>query len=523
MESRRRLAELAFFCLLLAGMLVATRAQLFYDPGTFWHTVVGEKLLTTHPFLDTDPLTFSQQGRPWIPSQWLAEIGMALAHRALGLDGLLWATLLLLAGLLAWLGGRLVAAGCHPILGGFITVLIFSAMCYHFHARPHLLTMLFLALLLAVLVEVEAGRWRLASLWGLVPLFLVWVNVHGGVVGGMATFGLVGIGWGLSWLLAGKGPLKSGRDVALLAGVGAVSAATALINPYGWRLPATWLELLRLDLPQVISEHAPLDLTQPEGVAVVVFGGLYLPLLLGVLPGRPRVTWLVPLVWLVLACLRIRNGPLFAVTAGVVLADLLPYTRWMQALARRGDLFTLPPESQPETEKPGSSWLASLVRTLGRHIWLVLLPLPLLLPQSWMRGWVHLNPEHWPIEIVDVIRREAGQPGTRIFCDDPCGGFLTYHVPGLLIFFDDRCELHGLFPPERPLLFDYVDGMKTPATAEATFDRWDAEFGFNLALIHSDNAYGRLLRERPDWQVLAETQAEDPKKRIILARRSAAR
>jgi hypothetical protein len=512
MYSRRRWTELALFIVTAGGMLLVSRGQLFYDPGTFWHTVVGEKLLTDQPFLDTDPLTFSQAGRPWIPSQWLAEIGMALLHRALGLDGLLWGTLLLLAGLLAWMGGRFVAGGCHPILATLLVALCVMAMCYHFHARPHLLSMVFLALVVAVLVEVEAQRWPLGSLLLLVPLFTLWVNCHGGVLGGMASFGVVGLAWGLAFL-AGRGPLRSWRDVLLLAGIGAACAGTVLINPYGWRLPQTWLDLLRLDLPTIISEHKPLDLAQPEGMAVALFGGIYVLLLLGTGPRWPRATWLLPLLWLVQAWLRIRNGPLFAVTAGVVLAEMLQHTWWMQRLARGGDLFVIP------TPGPKGSFLAGL----SRHLWVVLLPVPWLLPNALARGWVRLDPDHWPIAIVSEIRREASKPGIVVFCDDPCGGFLTYHVPGLLIFFDDRCELHGLYPEDRPLLFDYVAGMQTAATADATFARWDQQFHFNLALVHSENAYGQVLQRSAAWTLVAQTQASDPAKRISLFRRSAAR
>src|SRR5260370_30949264 len=66
-------------------------------------------------------------------------------------------------------------------------------------------------------------------------------------------------------------------------------------------------------------------------------------LLRGGLPAWAGVTWLVPVVWLYLACRRIRQAPLFAVTATVALADMLPATRWARWLARPGsDLFVYP-------------------------------------------------------------------------------------------------------------------------------------------------------------------------------------
>src|SRR5205814_70247 len=47
----------------------------------------------------------------------------------------------------------------------------------------------------ARLCDFEAGRTSLRSLFWLVPLFAVWTNVHGGVLGGMGTLGLTVCGW----------------------------------------------------------------------------------------------------------------------------------------------------------------------------------------------------------------------------------------------------------------------------------------------------------------------------------------
>ena len=47
------------------------------------------------------------------------------------------------------------------------------------------------------------------------------------------------------------------------------------------------------------------------------FGVFYLVMLAGTLPKLPRVSWLIPLVWLVLSFKGIRQGPLFAITAAV--------------------------------------------------------------------------------------------------------------------------------------------------------------------------------------------------------------
>ena len=75
----------------------------------------------------------------------------------------------------------------------------------------------------------------------------------------------------------------------------------------------------------------------------MALGLFYLACLVGALP-RPRVTWLLPVVWLALACSRVRNAPLFALTAALALAEFLPQVRWARWLSDRGSvIFRLQP------------------------------------------------------------------------------------------------------------------------------------------------------------------------------------
>ena len=54
-------------------------------------------------------------------------------------------------------------------------------------------------------VDYERGRcteWRLA--W-LIPLYVLWTNLHGGVLGGTMTLGLAVAGWGCLFLVEVSG------------------------------------------------------------------------------------------------------------------------------------------------------------------------------------------------------------------------------------------------------------------------------------------------------------------------------
>lgn len=525
MTLRNRLAELGFFLVFVLTFLMLGRQNLFLDPGTFWHVATGRQILTTG-LVYHDPFSHTMRGQEWIPSQWLAECVMFRLDEWLGLDGLLWAVLILLGGTYAWVGMRFMRAGCHPLLAGFLVALVVAASCYHFHARPHLISILFLGLTLALLVDVEQGKAPASRLVLLVPLFALWTNLHGGVLAGMGTLGVVGVGWGVIWLFGGASPIHSWRAVAALAVLGAACAGTALMNPYGVGLPRMWHAIMGADLPTIIAEHAPLKWTNPEGVAIGVLAAVYGVILFTVRPFRPRITWLVPLLWLVLAITRVRHGPLFAIAAAVALADMLPYSLLMQALAKRSDLIVLP-QSEPPPKTTPRWWLVV-------PFWLWLIPLPFLVP-GLSRGWVELDRHHWPLDLIAPLKHEARKHPVRIFNDDLYGGFLIYFVPEIPVFLDDRCELfaadllpkfaraYQVQPAEQPpfpsaaIEQQRLDARRDRAGRQ--LDDWIRAFDLNLALTRSDGAFAMHLRRLPDWELVAETKTPKPGQAVSLFRR----
>ena len=99
-------------------------------------------------------------------------------------------------GCCAWLAARFVRTGLHPVFAVGL-VLLAAAAAAHPLPRPP-----------APVHHVRhgggdargvsssrAGAIGLARLAWLIPLFWVWTNIHGGMLGGLTTFGLAGIGW----------------------------------------------------------------------------------------------------------------------------------------------------------------------------------------------------------------------------------------------------------------------------------------------------------------------------------------
>lgn len=488
---RARVATAAYFLAIWLTLLAGGRSALFRDPGTFWHVVVGRRVLAGElPVVDE--FSFTRRGQPWVASQWLGEAGLALLERAGGFDLLLLAAATFLAALYAWLGGRLVRVGLHWLPAACLLALTLGAASYHFHVRPHLFSLVGLAATLVLLGRVEDGQDRPAALFWLVPLFIVWANVHGGVLAGLGTVGLTVLGWLVAAVARRPGPVRDSRSAAVVTSGCVCLLLAPLVNPYGWDLLRTWRAILTADLPSVIEEHGPLQATSLGGALVLVLGGVYVLAVTAAPPRAWRVTWLLPLVWLWLAGTRIRHGPLFGVAAMVVLADVLPRTRLVAWLERRGsDLFVRPAVEGRQSWRSALASYGPLAAAVGLAATLQLGGIEVPLVGS---GWARLDPERWPVELVPDLNAAPEAGHDRVFSDLDDGGFLIFFAPRLAVFIDDRCELYG-----REMLFDYDHAR---CDEPARLESWRSEYGFRLALVRTASPFDEYLRRTDGWRVV---------------------
>ena len=232
---------------------------------------------------------------------------------------------------------------------GAVVSLGLAAAGSHFHVRPHLVTLASMAITAVVLIECERLRKEekdphpqplsrgergeeaspFVRLFWLIPLFIIWTNVHGGVLGGLATLVITASGWVVFWRLGLFSPVKSWRDAVVLGLVVAGCFASVLVNPYGTDLVKTWRIIMDEPLlKQIIIEHRPLDPAQPYSWPIFGLAVVYLIVLAGANRRDLRVTWLLPLVWFVLTIDRCRHASLFVVVTLAVLADMWPSSCW---------------------------------------------------------------------------------------------------------------------------------------------------------------------------------------------------
>jgi len=495
---------------LCLALLAVGRDRMMRDPGTLWHTVVGEDILTTGHITTTDRFSFTFGGKPWLAQQWLGECIMALIHRAAGLDGLLLAACAILAAIYASVATRLQRQGLPTFHAVFITLVVIAASSFHFMPRPHLATIAFTGLTFAILTDVEAGRASPRRLWLLPLIIAVWSNIHGGALGGVAMIGITCAGWiALTLVERCPGP----ASIATLVFLPIASAAATLINPFGPQLPKLWIDLMSMkSLPLIMVEHAPLQFASPEGIMIGLLGVGYVIACVKAHRAGLRATWVIPVVWFLLALSRIRHGPLFAITAAIALADILPLA--IPALRNASEQLAKPCATASSSAitrctlaRQGGMAAASGGHALTparnqRMLWPLVpaLVIALIFTLQCLRidvpligsNWARLSPQNWPVAATDVLREELKSPTAngRVFNALNFGGYLIYKLPDAKIYIDDRCELYG-----EAGLADYLDLMRNPAR----FDDVARAQDIQAALIRSKSRLADHLDKSPDW------------------------
>ena len=218
---------------------------LLADADVGWHIRTGEWILDHHAVPHHDLYSFSKPEAPWYAWEWGSDVIFGALHRAAGLKGVVLLAGVLIA-LFAWtLLRRMVGGGVHLLWAMVVSLLGVGAASIHFLARPHMFTLLFLSIAVWM-IDIDRRQPSAKSarnLWSLVPLTLVWTNLHGGFLALIAVLGLAAVGSAVEAWLGGRDFKQALRYLALAASCAAVS----LVNPYGYKLHTHVAEYLRSD------------------------------------------------------------------------------------------------------------------------------------------------------------------------------------------------------------------------------------------------------------------------------------
>jgi tetratricopeptide (TPR) repeat protein len=455
----------------LAALAAIVGASAWFHPSTagadlWWHLAAGRRIWETGalPRFDTFSHTFA--GRPWTNHEWLWELMYWPVYR---LEPDLVACLNLAVLVLVFaLVYRLASRTSGSLLAaGAVTWLAAATSHWFLDIRPHLFSLLFTASLLVT----RERRW---APWLWPPLFLVWVNLHGGFVFGLGVVGL-------HVLFRTAEESRRARRIVLpraeWLGL-ALSAVAISINPWGYRIfeyPLAYLDSASR-FRKIVEWHAPGWSLDPRTFAGR-FAWMALVAALGIPRGLRRAPYLVAVAatTFLMASTSRRFIPLFSITAAPIGALGL-------AMLQERILASRPALSGPWVRRGAVA--ASLLGALALWHGVRFFPDPL---YRWTQG------ERYPDGAVRYLLA-LPEPPRHLFNLDTWGGFLMLHAPRIPVFLDGRANT--LYDDE--IYGDYLRAYAGGAGARELLRKYQVD----AVLVPSNSALARDLPVGPEpWLV----------------------
>lgn len=434
---------------LLLPAVLGSSTTIFNDGDVSWHIATGQWILDHRAIPHTDPFSFTWAGKPWVPIEWLAEVLYAGAYRLAGYGGvaaLVTAALMAIHGFVFFTAGRFVRLALVPV------VLMDFALVPMTLARPHVLAWPLIALWTWLMLRArEQDR---APPLAAALLMIVWANLHGSFVMGLAIAGA----FGLEALVATSDKARVVRQWGLF---GTACAAAGLVNANGLAGLLHPFRIASLAMLPLIDEW------KPSNPAVTPFFFAVLALTLALIAWkRPKlhpVRWVLLAALLVLALLQVRHQAVLAIVAAMILP---------QGFAKSED-------------RSVSRGVVRLVTVGAAVLVLVRAAMPLSPPDN------EANPWHLIAMVPAELRTQPVLNGYSM------GGPLI--LSGIRPYIDGRGDMYG-----DELVVDYANITHGDAAAlDRAVKRWNIRWAI---VPNRDNGLARLLAGSPGWRLAAKDE-----------------
>ncbi|HEY6121731.1 MAG TPA: hypothetical protein VIV66_17370, partial [Pyrinomonadaceae bacterium] len=287
------------------------------DPDFWFHLKTGEYILTNHVIPRADLFSFTNYGRPWIAHEWLSEAIFYFLYSRFGLNALI-IVFALLAVAAFWIVFRCVKA--HPFIKAFAVLLSVWTVVPTIGVRPRVFTLFLTGVFLYLLNNFANGK-ESRAIWWLVPLTVLWVNLHAGFVIGLVLIVMTIIGvlfdsWAASGGLSAVGDRVRSLTLVLLS-----CLAVVLINPHGPRIYYFPFEFLFSPVQQqLVTDWFSPDFHE---TALLPLAALLILTMaaMAISPRRPKPSEVLLFVATLYATLKSsRHMAIFALVAGPLLA-----------------------------------------------------------------------------------------------------------------------------------------------------------------------------------------------------------
>ncbi|PKO18798.1 hypothetical protein CVU37_05315 [candidate division BRC1 bacterium HGW-BRC1-1] len=506
----------------------------------WWHLKTGQWILDHHRLPLNDIFTYTGENIRWHNHEWLSQILFYKIYEwgdrhAIGdLRAMLTFRAFVVALTFALVAVAARIASRSWGVAALVGVVMADISRRAISPRPPILSYLLFAAFLIVLMQWKRGRLRGRWLWALPVVSVLWANLHGMVLLGIAATGAYAGGEVLEWLAArvdvwwrnrrsaASSPAAAfpWRPVSLLSGVTLACIAAATINPAGAAL-FTLSRKFMTDpvLQRTIAEMLPtpgliLRFTDAAGIQQWMFSPIsvsfwatvaLLAVLFLVNRGRLRcgADYILTGFFLNQAVMHWRLLPLFGIAAAGSFAYLIHASLLRAGLWRRPRMGVA---------------IFAVASTLGAvYVFAVGEPPPQTFARRnadlW-RGKTH-EPSDYPAPMMQFI--VDTQLPDRMFSESNYCGYAIWRLSPEYhkLFTDNRFDVFGskFFRLETAVLnalpagVEFIDGERLEMSWSEILDH----YGVNFIMVSREQKLNQALRDSRAWRLIYYfAQPDDP-------------
>jgi len=469
-------AEVIFIVIL--AIILSGKGNLLGDADTGYHIRAGEYIIDNLKVPHYDIFSHISPPIEWTAHEWLSEVILAFIHRVAGLTGIVAVFAFLLALVYFILLRFLRASEISILVATSIVILTVSASTIHWLARPHIFSLL---IILFWYIILETYQYKQKNyLYLLLPLMLLWVNLHGGFIAGLILIGVYITGNTYMAIFQKNERQAKFGNIKTLSIYFALCLLVTLINPKGYKILLFPFGLIS---NAFIMDHVN-EFLSPNFHDNLIYEYMLLLmiLVLGVSVMRLNAIEItLVLLFTHMALYSARYIPLYAIILSPILAKQVDYLLHELRDRRLVKRFLAMSERTATTDSMAKF-----------NVWTITTVIVLTIMVFTGQLTYEFDRKKLPVDAVQFMQQEK-IPG-NMFNNDEFGDYIIYAAwPEYRVFFDGRSDMYG-----KERLKEYFKVMGFEHGWETVLKK----YGIDWIIFNNKSILSRFLLEKDDWKLI---------------------
>ncbi len=238
-EKQKKLLSILLPAFLIIFIFLITLFNISGDDDVFWHMETGRYITENKSIPSTDVFGLTTSANEWIPFEWGFDVLIYNFYSISGYTGISIFRSLLFSGLFLLLYLAAYRMKLDTGIAGLILLLLCFGMFERFLIKPQIISYFFTSVLLYIFTCYSfCGRNKLKMMYAVPLIFLLWANMHMGVLLGIVLFTVFILSEYIQYKKPAfntvpDNPVTAGSFKILIL-LYAASLLALLVNPHGY-------------------------------------------------------------------------------------------------------------------------------------------------------------------------------------------------------------------------------------------------------------------------------------------------